>query len=213
VQEPSHEISSLNEDRGSDPVYQQIMEAAHLLFQRFGYKKTTMEDIAREAGKGKSSLYYYFKTKEEIFRETMLQTASKFVLLTQQEIQKATDLKAKLWAAASARTKLMYDKKSHMHVIHQEMPELVLQMPWIRTLIFEGASEMFAQQFRHILEEAIRTEEIIPLTEAQVDLYAHLFSMSAFGLELPLVYRMPEDFACAMYLKTVEDFHHLYART
>lgn len=45
-----------------------ILEAAQGLFSKFGYKKTTMEDIAQELHKGKSSLYYYFKNKEEIFQ-------------------------------------------------------------------------------------------------------------------------------------------------
>ena len=45
----------------------QLIEAAGVTFSRFGYRKTTMDDIAFAAGKGKSSLYYYFKNKEEVF--------------------------------------------------------------------------------------------------------------------------------------------------
>jgi AcrR family transcriptional regulator len=44
-----------------------IVKAAETVFQKWGLIKTTMEDIAREAGKGKSTLYYYYKSKEEIF--------------------------------------------------------------------------------------------------------------------------------------------------
>ncbi len=44
-----------------------ILEAGKRVFQKWGLGKSTMEDIAREAGKGKSTLYYYFKKKEEIF--------------------------------------------------------------------------------------------------------------------------------------------------
>lgn len=52
----------------NDGVRASILEAARELFARFGYKKTTMEDIAHALRKGKSSLYYYFKNKEEIFQ-------------------------------------------------------------------------------------------------------------------------------------------------
>jgi len=45
----------------------EIISAGQRLFQKYGLDKTTMEDIAREAGKGKSTLYYYFKSKEDIF--------------------------------------------------------------------------------------------------------------------------------------------------
>ncbi len=47
-----------------------ISEATNLFF-RFGLEKTTMEDIAKTARKGKSTLYYYFKSKEEIFAEVI----------------------------------------------------------------------------------------------------------------------------------------------
>ena len=45
-----------------------IINAAREVFTRFGYGKTTMEDIAKEMGKGKSSIYYYFTSKEDIFK-------------------------------------------------------------------------------------------------------------------------------------------------
>lgn len=45
----------------------QILDKAQEVFTRFGFGKTTMDDIARAMGKGKSSIYYYFTSKEEIF--------------------------------------------------------------------------------------------------------------------------------------------------
>lgn len=48
-----------------------ILQAAERVFQKWGLNKTTMEDIAREAGKGKSTLYYYYKSKDEIFDATI----------------------------------------------------------------------------------------------------------------------------------------------
>jgi AcrR family transcriptional regulator len=48
-----------------------IISAATKLFSRYGLEKTTMEDIARAARKGKSSLYYYFPSKEMVFAEVI----------------------------------------------------------------------------------------------------------------------------------------------
>jgi len=45
-----------------------ILNVAQEVFTRFGYGKTTMDDIAREMGKGKSTIYYYFSSKEDIFK-------------------------------------------------------------------------------------------------------------------------------------------------
>jgi AcrR family transcriptional regulator len=45
-----------------------IIEIASNIFTHFGFKKTTMEEIALASRKGKSSIYYYFNSKEEIFK-------------------------------------------------------------------------------------------------------------------------------------------------
>ncbi|OQP54731.1 TetR/AcrR family transcriptional regulator [Niastella populi] len=59
-----------------DPFREEILNGARDLFERFGFKKTTMEDIARQVGKSKSALYYYYKTKEEIFEAVILNDIS-----------------------------------------------------------------------------------------------------------------------------------------
>ena len=48
-----------------------ILEAAQGRFQRFGFSKTTMEEIATDAGISKGTIYLYFPAKEDIFTEIM----------------------------------------------------------------------------------------------------------------------------------------------
>jgi AcrR family transcriptional regulator len=43
-----------------------ILDAIERLLARYGYKKTTMDDLAREAGIGKGTIYLYFPSKEEV---------------------------------------------------------------------------------------------------------------------------------------------------
>ena len=45
-----------------------IIETARSIFSHYGFKKTTMEEIAQATRKGKSSIYYYFENKEDIFK-------------------------------------------------------------------------------------------------------------------------------------------------
>jgi len=53
---------------GQDPrKRRQITDAAHRLFLAQGFDVTSMEEIAREAGVSKATLYVYFKDKEELF--------------------------------------------------------------------------------------------------------------------------------------------------
>jgi AcrR family transcriptional regulator len=43
-----------------------ILEAAERLIEQYGYKKTTMDDLARSAGIGKGTIYLYFHSKEDV---------------------------------------------------------------------------------------------------------------------------------------------------
>jgi len=61
-------MESNSQNSGKDEVREQLIQAARQVFVRFGYKKTALDDIARESRKGKSTIYYYFKSKDEIFK-------------------------------------------------------------------------------------------------------------------------------------------------
>ena len=45
-----------------------ILAAAEIQFSQYGFRRTSMDDIARETGISRASLYSYFDNKEEIFR-------------------------------------------------------------------------------------------------------------------------------------------------
>jgi AcrR family transcriptional regulator len=43
-----------------------ILDAAERLFEQYGYRKTTVEEIAQEARIGKGSVYLHFQSKEDL---------------------------------------------------------------------------------------------------------------------------------------------------
>jgi len=53
-----------------------IVESATRFFSRYGFHKTTMDEIAKYIHKAKGVLYYYFKSKEELFNEVLKQELS-----------------------------------------------------------------------------------------------------------------------------------------
>jgi AcrR family transcriptional regulator len=83
----------------------QIIESASDIFSRYGFKKTTMDEIAMAMHKGKSSIYYYFKSKEEIFESVV----EKEALSMRKELKEATNAsnnpKDKLRSYISTRMK------------------------------------------------------------------------------------------------------------
>lgn len=49
-----------------------ILDAAHTQFGQYGYRKTSMADIAWELGISRASIYSYFENKDEIFRSVSM---------------------------------------------------------------------------------------------------------------------------------------------
>lgn len=51
-----------------DARQRRLLDAAAGVFMRFGFRKASMEDIARAAGVSRQGLYLHFATKEDLFR-------------------------------------------------------------------------------------------------------------------------------------------------
>jgi len=56
-----------------DDTRDRILKVAVKIFSRYGFQKTTMDEIARTAHKAKGSVYYYFNSKEDLFRAVVQQ--------------------------------------------------------------------------------------------------------------------------------------------
>jgi AcrR family transcriptional regulator len=58
--QPASDERKLREER--------LLDAATTLLVRWGYRKTTIDDVAREAGVGKGTIYLHWKDKNDLFR-------------------------------------------------------------------------------------------------------------------------------------------------
>ncbi|HEY7414095.1 MAG TPA: helix-turn-helix domain-containing protein, partial [Ktedonobacteraceae bacterium] len=78
-----------------------ILDAAATLIQRWGYNKTTLDDVSREAAVSKSTIYLHWKTREELFE----------ALIKRERIEMVADFKQLLAedpAGAALRGMLKY---------------------------------------------------------------------------------------------------------
>lgn len=67
---------------------EQILEATRKLFGKYGYKRVSMDEIAKESNVTKRTVYSYFKSKEEIlkyFLNEEVQNMKKIVEETEKE--------------------------------------------------------------------------------------------------------------------------------
>lgn len=151
--------------KNDDLIRSEILAAAERLFQRWGLNKTTMEEIAAEAGKGKSTLYYYFPGKEEIFDA---------LLRRQVEILIARGREATL-AAATAREKI----KHYIIAMLIEIKNCAILYSIVRREIKGNQRFLIKVQaifderesslIRTILQDGIRSQEFRFLREEELD--------------------------------------------
>ena len=47
----------------------EILAAARTIFTHYGFRRASLEEIAREAGISRTALYHHFRNKEDLFRE------------------------------------------------------------------------------------------------------------------------------------------------
>jgi TetR/AcrR family transcriptional regulator, biofilm operon repressor len=131
---------------------EKIQQAAFKCVARFGFEKTTMDDIAREVGLNKASLYYYYKNKEEIFLE-ITTTATRAFLETLQASTLALggDVKAKVRHFLFERA-LYYVRMVEQAHISEETIRQVEHLFWEQIQDVEAQENQFLQE---ILEKAI----------------------------------------------------------
>lgn len=74
-----------------EQVKRKIVSVASSVFNKYGFKKATIEDIAQAARMGKSSIYYYFESKEVIFEAVVQQEAHQLSLELEQKVLSTND--------------------------------------------------------------------------------------------------------------------------
>jgi len=101
----------------NDVIQQEILRVAIRLYRKFGPNKVTMDDVARATGRSRTSLYYYYKNRDEIFQAVLDSLA---------KLKTSEDWKSVLsamWSSMEADEKSTHTKAMdalHKKLIYQE---------------------------------------------------------------------------------------------
>jgi len=80
-----------------------ILDSAFDLFRHYGYRRTSMEDIARAAGVAKGTLYLYFTSKEELFEAIARMLAARMLVGIQEAAARDLPLEEQLLGVLDAK--------------------------------------------------------------------------------------------------------------
>jgi AcrR family transcriptional regulator len=162
-------------------VRDQIVSTASQIFSRFGFKKTTMDEIAQAMRKGKSSIYYYFTSKEEIFEAVVEKEANVLRTEIKKSLESAESPKDKLRNYVLTRMK-GFQKLSNIHEALKS--EYLNQLDFINQI-----REKYDNEEIVILEEILQTgvkKDVFKVENCHIAAIAIITAMK--GLERPLLW-------------------------
>jgi len=165
----------------------EIILSAQKRFQRYGFRKTTMDEIAETARKGKSTLYYYFKSKEEVFEAVVEKEA--LSLRGELEANTANCVLAKEKLAVYIHTRMDGFKNwgNFYEALKDEYLSNLGFIEKIRTKYDKHEIESITQ----IIKEGIENNEFRALN---AELAAKTILVAMKGLEIPLWVEKNDDY-------------------
>lgn len=156
-----------------------ILREAQKLFQQYGLKKTTMEDIARSMGKGKSTLYYYYCSKEEIFDAVIGREMKEVFHQAREAVEKAVTAEEKLRLFTLTKIKSLQKKSNLYRVVRGEMQETGRCMKHLHTEYDMQEVNLVKQ----ILRYGVENGEFSPAIKKELDILPSIIVSSLRGLE------------------------------
>jgi len=127
----------------------QVLDSALRVFARYGYRKTSMDDVAEAADISRPGLYFYFSSKPELFRATVRHSLEDSVEAARQSLaepgQPLPDRLAEAFDQWCGR--YVGPMSAEIDVLINANPELLGDVP-----------AEYPQRFRDIVVEAISGE-------------------------------------------------------
>jgi len=164
--------------------FELIIDVAQKLFAQFGFKKTTVDEIADSAHITKSSIYHYFSSKEDIFRKVVEKESRIWSQKIKQAITKASIPQEKLRAYIVTRTKYLNQLANFYSALKQEYLEHYSFIERIRKKDLQGEIEIV----KAILKKGV-DEKVFQVQDSELTAFAIVTALK--GLEYPWTMEMP----------------------
>ena len=157
-----------------------IVEVAQNIFKKYGFRKSTMDEIAVAAGKGKSTLYHYFKSKEEVFAAVIEKEGNTMFRELNKIITANIDCKTKIKRYVTTRMELISRLSNLYSAIKSDYLNHFNFIQKYR-IKYDEYEILFIEQ---ILQDGINKKEF-NINEDDTKIYAYGLATALKGLEIP----------------------------
>jgi AcrR family transcriptional regulator len=105
---------------GKNEKSQEIMQAAERLFTSRRFHEITMDDVAREAGVGKGTIYRYFKDKDDLFFRTAMSGFDELCELLRRKVPENASFAQQLLIACRQISRFFDRRRQLSRMMHTE---------------------------------------------------------------------------------------------
>ncbi|PWN58011.1 TetR/AcrR family transcriptional regulator [Chryseobacterium viscerum] len=117
----SDNFQTMSSHTEQDQLSQQILETASGLYLKYGLKKVTMDDISRALGKSRTSIYYYYKNREEVFQAVLENLIKEVISEIDANMKKIKTFEGKIHEFCLAKVKTSEERSSFFRAIEAGM--------------------------------------------------------------------------------------------
>jgi AcrR family transcriptional regulator len=169
-------------------IHQQVIKAAQKLYQQHGLFKVTMEDVAKAVGKGKSTLYYYYKSKEEIFASVIKAELAEIFSEVAVAVDAVNSIEKKIKAYCLTRLDLSKRKKTSFDTMDMNAAQGELSaFKGIIALTKVSFQEQEHDAFKKIILMGIKNKEVRNMNGEEIDLTVFVTMSSFRGMKQELI--------------------------
>lgn len=100
-----------------------LYEVSLQIFAKYGYKKTTVEDIATKLGVTKGNIYFYVKNKDDLYHKTIISALRKWKTFVESGIENEKDHRKKFVLLAELAVQYI-NSNEDLKIIIKNDPEI-----------------------------------------------------------------------------------------
>jgi AcrR family transcriptional regulator len=142
--------------------HQEVLEAARHIFAKLGYAAANMEEIAKQAGMAKGTVYLYFKSKEEVFADVLASDLESLTNRTIEGMSAVATFQDRITVFLNLRLAYVKNNADFLNIYLAEFGSRGSRSPLIAQVI-EKEFRRGLEFLRRCLNEAIAKGELRPM--------------------------------------------------
>ncbi len=148
---------------------EQILLAAVEIFMDKDFYQVTITEIAERAAVGKGTVYEYFPSKEDLFKESFSHCAESYLQSFHQHLSKNASVRTTMFTIIKTHLDLLQENRRRLYLLFNERP---LSLQELQTWVIERRQELL-QGITDLLHDGVELKEV--RSDIDIEMAGRLF--------------------------------------